>query len=84
MLLGNMLLALAWAALQGDFSLQTLLTGQILGTSFLLPWSVEACSGHLRMSGGSIGLWDWPGISSGNSSKRTSGWLWTSPRPTIT
>ena len=31
MLLGNMLLALAWAALQGEFSLRTLLTGQVLG-----------------------------------------------------
>ncbi len=31
MLLGNLLLALAWAALQGEFSLRTLLTGQILG-----------------------------------------------------
>jgi multicomponent Na+:H+ antiporter subunit E len=30
-LLGNLLLALAWAALQGEFSLQTLLTGQVLG-----------------------------------------------------
>ncbi len=30
-LLGNMLLALAWAALQGDFSLWTLVTGQVLG-----------------------------------------------------
>jgi multicomponent Na+:H+ antiporter subunit E len=30
-LLGNMLLALAWAALQGEFSLQTLLTGQVFG-----------------------------------------------------
>ena len=36
MLLGNMLLALAWAALQGDFSLQTLLTGQILGYLILV------------------------------------------------
>ena len=36
MLLGNMLLALAWAALQGDFSLQTLLTGQILGYFILV------------------------------------------------
>jgi multicomponent Na+:H+ antiporter subunit E len=35
-LLGNMLLALAWAALQGDFSLQTLLTGQILGYLILV------------------------------------------------
>jgi hypothetical protein len=31
-----MLLALAWAALQGDFSLQTLLTGQILGYVILV------------------------------------------------
>ena len=31
MLLGNLLLALAWAALQGDFSLGTLLTGLVLG-----------------------------------------------------
>ena len=36
MLLGNMLLALAWAALQGDFSLRTLLTGQILGYLILV------------------------------------------------
>ena len=36
MLLGNMLLALAWAALQGEFSLATLLTGQILGYLILL------------------------------------------------
>jgi multicomponent Na+:H+ antiporter subunit E len=31
MLLGNVLLALAWAALQGEFSLMTLLTGQVVG-----------------------------------------------------
>jgi len=30
-LLGNILLALAWAALQADFSLRTLLTGFVLG-----------------------------------------------------
>jgi multicomponent Na+:H+ antiporter subunit E len=35
-LLGNLLLALAWAALQGDFSLQTLVTGQILGYLILV------------------------------------------------
>jgi multicomponent Na+:H+ antiporter subunit E len=35
-LLGNMLLALAWAALQGEFSLATLLTGQVLGYLILL------------------------------------------------
>lgn len=31
MLLGNLLLALAWAALQGNFSLWTLVTGYVLG-----------------------------------------------------
>ena len=36
MLLGNLLLALAWAALQGEFSLQTLVTGQVLGYLILL------------------------------------------------
>jgi multicomponent Na+:H+ antiporter subunit E len=35
-LLGNVLLALAWAALQGEFSLRTLLTGQILGYLILV------------------------------------------------
>lgn len=36
MLLGNMLLALAWAALQGELSLGTLLTGYLLGYLILL------------------------------------------------
>ena len=36
MLLGNMLLALAWAALQGDFSLTTLVTGYVVGYLILL------------------------------------------------
>jgi multicomponent Na+:H+ antiporter subunit E len=35
-LLGNILLALAWAALQGEFSLATLLTGYVLGYLILL------------------------------------------------
>jgi len=35
-LVGNILLALAWAALHGDFSLETLLTGQILGYLILV------------------------------------------------
>jgi multicomponent Na+:H+ antiporter subunit E len=35
-LLGNMLLALAWAALQGEFSLWTLVTGQFLGYLILV------------------------------------------------
>jgi multicomponent Na+:H+ antiporter subunit E len=34
--LGNMLLALAWAALQGEFSLRTLLTGYVLGYLILV------------------------------------------------
>lgn len=36
MLLGNMLLAVAWAALHGDFSLGTLLTGQVVGYLILV------------------------------------------------
>ena len=36
MLLGNMLLALAWAALQGEFSLWTLVTGHVLGYLILV------------------------------------------------
>ena len=36
MLLGNLLLALAWAALQGHFSLATLVTGHVLGYLILL------------------------------------------------
>ena len=36
MLLGNILLALAWAAVQGDFSLATLVTGHVLGYVILL------------------------------------------------
>jgi multicomponent Na+:H+ antiporter subunit E len=35
-LLGNILLALAWAALQGKFSLATLVTGHVLGYLILL------------------------------------------------
>jgi multicomponent Na+:H+ antiporter subunit E len=35
-LLANMLLALAWAALQGEFSLTTLVTGHVLGYLILL------------------------------------------------
>jgi multicomponent Na+:H+ antiporter subunit E len=35
-LLGNVLLALAWAALQGEFSLGTLATGHVLGYGILL------------------------------------------------
>jgi multicomponent Na+:H+ antiporter subunit E len=35
-LLANVLLALAWAALQGEFSLTTLLTGHVLGYLILL------------------------------------------------
>lgn len=35
-LLANILLAFAWAALQGEFSLATLLTGQVIGYLILL------------------------------------------------
>ena len=36
MLVGNVLLALAWAALSGEFSLASLLTGHVLGYLILL------------------------------------------------
>ena len=36
MLLANILLAVVWAALQGDFSLRTLLAGQVLGYLILV------------------------------------------------
>ena len=36
MLVGNILLALAWAALQGDFSLMNLLAGYALGYFILV------------------------------------------------
>lgn len=47
MLLGNMLLALAWAALQADFSLASLVTGYVLGYFILLAL---ARGGVLRAS----------------------------------
>ena len=47
MLLGNMLLALAWAALQGNFSLGSLVTGYLLGYFILLAL---ARGGVLRAS----------------------------------
>ena len=36
MLLANLLLALAWAALQGEFSVPALLTGHVIGYLILL------------------------------------------------
>jgi multicomponent Na+:H+ antiporter subunit E len=41
-LLGNLLLALAWAALQGEFSLGSLVTGYLLGY-FILLALVQGC-----------------------------------------
>jgi multicomponent Na+:H+ antiporter subunit E len=40
MLLGNLLLALVWAALHGDFTLQTLAIGHLLG--YVILWSLTA------------------------------------------
>jgi multicomponent Na+:H+ antiporter subunit E len=40
MLLGNLLLALVWAALHGDFALQTLAIGHLLG--YVILWSLTA------------------------------------------
>ena len=47
MLLGNVLLAIAWAALQADFSLGSLITGYLLGYFILLAL---ARGGVLRAS----------------------------------
>jgi multicomponent Na+:H+ antiporter subunit E len=38
MLLGNLLLALAWTALQGEFTLANLVTGQVLG--YVILWAL--------------------------------------------
>ena len=57
MLLGNMLLALAWAALQGEFSLGTLVTGQVLGYLILLgrePHARQWLKEGLRVEGGEV------------------------------
>jgi multicomponent Na+:H+ antiporter subunit E len=45
-LLGNVLLALAWAALQGEFSLATLATGHLLGYFILLGLVRGGVLGH--------------------------------------
>ena len=63
MLLGNLLLALAWAALQGDFSLWTLVTGHVLGYLILLAL---VRGGVLRTS---------PYVGRGPSRRRFSGLL---------
>ena len=53
MLLANLLLALAWAALQGEFSLATLVTGQVLGYLILLALVHGGVLPHItRTSGG--------------------------------
>ena len=51
-LLGNMLLALAWAALQGEFSLATLVTGHVLGYLILLALVRGGVLPRRRTSGG--------------------------------
>jgi multicomponent Na+:H+ antiporter subunit E len=50
-LLGNVLLALAWASLQGDFSLVTLVTGHLLGYVILLGLVKGGVLGRSRYVG---------------------------------
>jgi multicomponent Na+:H+ antiporter subunit E len=58
-LLGNILLALAWAALQGEFTLANLVTGQVLGYLILLglvKGGVFGASPYVGKVGLAIGL----------------------------
>ena len=70
MLLGNMLLALAWAALQGQFSLGTLGTGYLFGYLILPDWLAAAYWNRLPISAGSIESSVLRGTSSGILSAR--------------
>jgi multicomponent Na+:H+ antiporter subunit E len=64
-LLANMLLALAWAALHGEFSLANLLTGQVLGYFVLLGLSrggvlePSPYIGRVHVALGLIGFFIW-------------------------
>jgi multicomponent Na+:H+ antiporter subunit E len=51
MLLGNLLLALAWAALQGEFSLANLIAGHVLGYLVLLALVKGGVLGDSRYIG---------------------------------
>jgi multicomponent Na+:H+ antiporter subunit E len=58
-LLGNLLLALAWAALQGELSLATLVTGQVLGYLILVALvrgGVLHTTTYTRRVHGAVGL----------------------------
>jgi multicomponent Na+:H+ antiporter subunit E len=65
MLLANMFLALAWAALNGEFSLATLLTGQALGYLVLLALTTGGVLerspyiGRVHVALGLIGFFIW-------------------------
>ena len=65
MLLGNILLALAWAAFQGEFSLASLLTGYSLGYLVLLflekggALAPSAYVGKLHLAVGLAGFFLW-------------------------
>jgi multicomponent Na+:H+ antiporter subunit E len=51
MLLGNLLLALAWAALQGEFTLANLVTGHVFGYLVLLALTRGGVLGDSRYVG---------------------------------
>ena len=85
MLLGNLLLALAWAALQGEFSLATLVTGHVLGYFILLALVRGGVLARVAVyrTGPSRRRPRWP-TSSGSSSGRTCGSPLTWRRPGTT
>ena len=83
-LLGNMLLALAWAALQGEFSLGTLVTGHVLGYLILLALVRGGVLARLRTSAESTASSAWRHSSSGSSFAPTCASRSTWPRPAIT
>jgi multicomponent Na+:H+ antiporter subunit E len=64
-LLGNILLALAWAALQGEFTLGNLVTGQIIGYLILLGlvkggvFGTSPYVGKVRQAIGLAGFFLW-------------------------
>ena len=84
MLLANLLLALAWAALQGEFSLATLVTGQLLGYLILLALVRGGVLPQSRMSGACTASSAWRRSSSGSSFAPTCGSRSTWRRRAIT
>ena len=77
MLVGNILLALAWAALQGDFSLTNLIAGYVLGYFILVALVKGGVLAPSATSAKSISRLAWQVSFSGNWYSQTCGWRWT-------